>query len=481
MQRRRSTAGLNVTASVSSGAHLGAIPVRVRFAAASGTVLQPLNSSMIAVAIVGIAAQFGSSAGVSWIISAMYITTAVCAPMAGRLGVLLGARRVFVAGLVLVALGSLAGMFAPSVPMLIASYVVLAMGISVHMPNAMTMVRAYAERYRRQSRTALTTLVMCGQSVAALGPTLGGLLVGTFGWQSILWVNLPVVVLSAIAVLRADLGGVQSGRLTARNALHALDVPGIALFRVAITSTMLWLVSMRAQPTWWLLPVAVVFLSLFVWWERRATEPFIDVRALVRNRALSATLARTLVTYSCFYLIFFGIPQWLQYSRGMTAIEAGLTMLPVAGMSVFATVLGARTYRRYGPRVTLLIGTFALCVGGVLIALVESSTAPVVVLALVALVLGIPNGFNNIGNQSLVNSVTTVEEVGTAIGMYRTAAFIGANLAVVTLQMTAGNVVDDAGLHRTGWFIAGVSALLLVGIGFSRHMGNAIRSEVIGP
>ncbi len=466
-----------MTAAATHGAHMGAIPARVRFAAASGTVLQPLNSSMIAVAIVSIAAQFGSSAGVSWIISAMYITTAVCAPMAGRLGALLGARRVFVAGLVLVALGSLAGMFAPNVPFLIASYVVLAMGISVHMPNAMTMVRAYAERYRRQSRTALTTLVMCGQSVAALGPTLGGLLVGLFGWQSILWVNLPVVVLSAIAVLRVDLGGSQTGRLTARKALHALDVPGIALFLVAVTSTMLWLVSLRSQPTWWLLPVAVVFLGMFVMWERRAAEPFIDVRALARNRALSATLARTLVTYSCFYLIFFGIPQWLQYSRGMSAIEAGLTMLPVAGMSVFATVLSARVYRRYGPRATLLIGTVALCVGGVLIALVEDSTAPLVVLALVALVLGIPNGFNNIANQNLVNSVTTVEEVGTAIGMYRTAAFIGANLAVVILQITAGDTVDDAGLHRTGWFIAVVAALLVVGIGFSRHMGSPIRSD----
>ncbi len=435
---------------------------------------------MIAVAIVGIAAQFGSSAGVSWIISAMYITTAVCAPMAGRLGALLGARRVFVAGLVLVAVGSLAGMFAPTVPALIASYVVLAIGISVHMPNAMTMVRTYADRYRRQSRTALTTLVMCGQSTAALGPTLGGLLVGTFGWHSILWVNLPVVALSAIAVLRVDLGGDRAARLNGRDALRALDVLGIGLFLIAITSTMLWLVSLRAQPRWWLLPVAVVFLLLFVVWERRASEPFIDVRALARNRALSATLGRTLVTYSCFYLIFFGIPQWLQYSRGMTAIQAGLTMLPVAGMSVVATMLGARTYKRFGPRATLLIGTFALCVGGVLIALVESSTAPLAVLALVALVLGIPNGFNNIGNQNLVNSVTTIEEVGTAIGMYRTAAFIGANLAVVTLQITAGDVVDDAGLHRTGWFIAAVSLLLLVGIGFSQHMGRATPSAFTG-
>lgn len=447
------------------------IPFRVSGALATGSVLQPLNSSMIAVAIVGIAAQFGSNSGISWIISAMYITTAVGAPTAGRMGSLFGARRVFVGGLVLVAVGSVAGMLAPSVGWLIVAYVLLGIGISAHMPNAMTMVRSYADRYRRQSRTALTTLVVCGQSVAALGPTIGGLLVGTFGWQSILWVNLPVVLLSAVAVMRADVGFAGGRSASAREALRALDVAGIAMFLVAVTSLMVLLVSLRGHPLWWLLPVVGVGFTAFTWWEARASEPFFDVRALARNRALANTLVRTMVTYTCFYCVFFGIPQWLQYVRGMSAIEAGLTMLPVAGVSVFATILGSRLYRSAGPRATLLVGTVALLVGGLLIAFVERSTAPLLVLLLVAAVLGIPNGFNNIGNQSLVNAVTSVEEVGTAIGMFRTMAFIGANLSVVAIQMTAGGEIDDdAGLHRMGWFVAVAAFVLVVGVALSRNM-----------
>ncbi|MFC9359169.1 MFS transporter [Rhodococcus sp. NPDC057014] len=451
-----------------------AIPFRVSGALATGSVLQPLNSSMIAVAIVGIAAQFGSNSGVSWVISAMYITTAVGAPTAGRMGALFGARRVFVGGLVLAAAGSIVGMLAPDVRWLIAAYVLLGCGISAHMPNAMTMIRSYAERYGRQSRTALTTLVVCGQSVAALGPTIGGLLVGTFGWQSILWVNLPVVLLSAIAVMHADVGYAGGRSASVREALRALDVAGIGMFLVAITSLMLLLVSLRDSPAWWLLPVAGSGLALFVWWEWRASDPFFDVRALVRNRALSNTLGRTLITYTCFYCVFFGIPQWLQYVRGMSAIEAGMTMLPVAGVSVFSTIIGSRVYRRAGARATLLVGTIALMIGGVLIASVERSTAPLLVLLLVAAVLGIPNGFNNIGNQSLVNSVTSVEEVGTAIGMFRTMAFIGANLSVVVLQVTAGHEIDDAGLHRMGWFIAATAFVLVVGVALSRHMGPKV-------
>ncbi|KAF0960892.1 MFS transporter [Rhodococcus sp. T7] len=449
------------------------VPFRVSGSVATGSILQPLNSSMIAVAIVGIAAQFGSSSGITWVISALYIATAVTAPMAGKLGALLGARKVYLGGLALVALGSVAGLLAPTVGWLIFSRILVGIGTATQYPNAMTMIRGYADRHGAQPRTAITTLAICSQAVVALGPTLGGLLVGAFGWQSIMWINLPIVVFSAVAVTKfANVGFVGGMSVSRRQLVHALDVVGVLLFLALISSTMLFLLSVTTDPVWWLIPVWALVLALFVQWERRADEPFIDVRALARNRALSATLARTLLTYTAFYCVFFGIPQWLQYSRGMGATEAGLTMLPVAVVGIGSTLLASRTYRRHGVRRTLTVGTCALLVGGVLLASVESSTAPIVVLLMVAAVLGIPNGFNNIGNQNLISSVTSVEEVGTAIGMYRTVQYIGANLSAVVLQATAGHVVGDDGLHRTGWFIAIAGVLLLAGVLMSRNMGD---------
>ncbi|AII08517.1 MFS transporter [Rhodococcus opacus] len=449
------------------------VPFRVSGSVATGSILQPLNSSMIAVAIVGIAAQFGSSSGITWVISGLYIATAVTAPMAGKLGALLGARKVYLGGLALVALGSIAGLLAPSVGWLIFSRILVGIGTATQYPNAMTMIRGYAERHGAQPRTAITTLAICSQAVVALGPTLGGLLVGAFGWQSIMWINLPIVAFSAVAVTKfAKVGFVGGISVSGRQLLHALDVAGVVLFLGLVSSTMLFLLSLTTDPVWWLIPVWVLVLALFVQWERRVDEPFIDVRALARNRALSATLARTLLTYTAFYCVFFGIPQWLQYSRGMSATEAGLTMLPVAVVGIGSTLFASRTYRRYGVRRTLTVGTCALLVGGLLLASVESSTAPIVVLLLVAAVLGIPNGFNNIGNQNLISSVTSVEEVGTAIGMYRTVQYIGANLSAVVLQTTAGHVIGDDGLHRTGWFIAVAGVLLLIGVLMSRNMGD---------
>ncbi|MFE4500970.1 MFS transporter [Rhodococcus sp. NPDC056743] len=470
-----------MTPSKNSSTHSTAppIPAQVTGALATGTLLQPLNSSMIAVAIVAIGAQFGTS-GVSWVISAMYIATAVNATTTGRLGALVGAKRVYLGGLALVAAGSIIGMLAPNIGWLIAAYAVLGTGISAQMPNAMTMVRTYAERYRRQTRSALTVLTATGQSVAALGPTVGGLLVGSLGWQSILWVNLPVVAISAASVLLADLGPSGVKPREKEHPVHTMfDLVGIALFLVTLTSTMGFLVSLRDEPIWPLLPAATAGTAVFVWWEMRAPEPFLDIRAIHRNHPLRATLTRSLVTQTAFYCIFFGIPQWLQYSRGMSATHAGLVMLPVAGVSVVATIVGAYTYRRYGARTTLLFGTAALAIGGLLIVFIERTTTPVVVLLLVAAVLGLPNGFNNIGNQNLINASTTVTEVGTAIGMYRTAQFIGANLAVVVLKICTGDEINDDGLHRTGWFIAATGCVLLIGIVFARDTMTPKRTHTV--
>lgn len=448
-----------------------AVPRTLSIGLGSGTILQPLNSSMIAVAIVGIGAHFGSTAGTAWVISALYIATAVAAPTAGRLGALFGARRVYLAGLALIAIGAVAGALAPSLGWLIAARVLLGLGTATQYPTAMTIVREYADRNGAAPRTAIATLAACAQVVVALGPTLGGLLVGAFGWQSIMWVNLPVVAIAAIWVLAvAPPDGPRRARGDNGAVLRSLDPIGTALFVTGTATLMLFLLSLTTGPLWWAAVLSAVAWAVFVAWEARYPEPFIDVRALAGNHVLSATLARTLVTYTAFYCIFFGLPQWLQSGPGFSPATAGLMMLPVAGVGVFATMVASRVYGRHGARPTLFVGTAGLLTGGLLLAFVESSATPIVVMLLVAAILGIPNGFNNMANQNLVNASSDVRDVGTAIGMYRTIQYVGANLAAVVIEVTMHGDAGDAGLHRTGAVIAVIGAVLLAGVLFSRSL-----------
>ncbi len=446
------------------------IPAALSLGLGSGTMLQPLNSSMIAVAVIAIAHEFGTFSGTAWVISGMYIATAVVSPAAGRLGAIFGPRRMYLTGLGIIAGASVLGALAPSLAWLIASRVLLGVGTATQYPTAMMILRRVAAERGAQTRSALAVLTVCSQSMVALGPTLGGLLTAGFGWQAIMWVNLPMAALTCAWVLRVAPPDAARDAPGARVVLRRMDLPGTALFLTLVTTTMLFLLSLAAAPRWWLLPVALACTGAFVWRELRAPEPFIDVRAMLRNRPLAMTLGRTTVTYIAFYLVYFGLPQWLQAGRGMSAGQAGLIMLPLALMSIGATVTATRMLTVRGPQLTLFIGTAGLVLGGALLATVVDSGVSIVVIVVIALVLGVPNSFNNISNQNIVNAVTTVERVGVALGIYRTLQYIAANIASVIIELCMSDGIDDAGFHRVGAVMTGLGVALLAGVVFSRTL-----------
>lgn len=452
------------------------VPLSLSLGLGSGSMLQPLNSSMIAVAIVAIAHQFGSIDGIAWIISGLYIATAVVSPAAGRLGVLFGPRRMYLVGLGIIGVGSVLGAFAPTIGWLIAARILQGVGTATQYPTAMMIIRNVADRTGGTVRSALAVLTICAQSMVALGPTVGGLLTGVFGWQSIMWVNLPMIAITAIWVLRVappDDGPAASderGWAKAREILIRLDLPGTVLFLGVIASTMLFLLSLAEDPVWMLAPVIVVFGGLFWWRESVAPEAFIDVRTIMRNRPLTMTLGRSMATYTAFYLVFFGLPQWLQVSRGLSASAAGALMLPIAIVSIGSTFMATKMYGEKGPQRTLFVGTAGLVIGGIMIVTLLDHQVSLAMMVLIACVLGIPNSFNNMGNQNIINAVTTRAEIGVGLGMYRTVQYIAANIAAVIIELAWADGINDEGLRRTGLVITGLGAALLIGVLCSRFL-----------
>lgn len=442
----------------------------------SGSMLQPLNSSMIAVAIIAIADQFGSLDGTAWVISGLYIATAVVSPAAGRLGVLFGPRRMYLAGLAIIGVGSIVGALAPTIGWLIAARILQGIGTASQYPTAMMIIRNVVDRTGGTARSALAILTICAQSMVALGPTVGGLLTGVFGWQSIMWVNLPMIAITAVWVLRVappddgPAASAERGWAKAREILVKLDLPGTMLFLGVITATMLFLLSLANAPQWPMIPVIVVLAGLFWWREAVAAEPFIDVRTIMRNRPLTMTLGRSMVTYTAFYLVFFGLPQWLQVSRGLSAGASGALMLPIALVSIGSTFIANKMYGERGPRRTLFVGTAGLVLSGILITTILDEQASLLLMVLIACVLGVPNSFNNMGNQNIINAVTTRTEIGIGLGMYRTVQYIAANIAAVIIELAWADGINDNGLRRTGLVITGLGAALLVGVICSRSL-----------
>jgi MFS family permease len=439
------------------------LPARIPWSLGSGTILLGLNSAIVAVALVPMGRYFGGPEVIAWIVSALYIAAAVGSPTAGRLADLLGPRRVYLAGLAVILVASVAGPFVPSAEWMIVDRVLLGLGAAAQFPAAMTVIRQQASRRREDATSAIGVVALCGQTTAALGPSVGGVVVLLWGWQGIFWVNLPVVALSAALVLLFVPADPPRQRMKVSRALASLDPIGMLLLIGSLVTLMLGLLSLGgAEPQWWFFAAFVPLCGLFVWRELRAATPFVDVRLMVRYRQFGLTCLRAVATFVSFYLIFYGLPQWLESTRGLDPALTGLLMLPVFGVGVLSTLAATRLGARWHPRLLLVVGTSAMVLAGVLLAATAGPQTPIWWLAIICGLLGLPNGFNNLGNQLLLHRAVPAHTAGASTGIYRTAQYIGASLAAVVAAHVIGADSSLGGIREMGTVIATLGAVLLV-------------------
>ena len=178
-----------------------------------GAILNPINSTMLAVALVPIGIAFGAPASqTAWLVTGLYLATAVGQPVVGRLIDLYGPRRLYLLGAVLIGVGGVVGTVAPSLGVLVLARVLIGFGTCAGYPAAMNLIRSEAERTGRESpQTILTVLAVSTQTVAVVGPTLGGLLIAIGGWHATFAVNVPLalacLVLGAWRLPREPLAG----------------------------------------------------------------------------------------------------------------------------------------------------------------------------------------------------------------------------------------------------------------------------------
>lgn len=434
-----------------------------------GAVLNPVNSTMIATALVAIGHAFHvGAADTAWLVASLYLTSAVAQPTMGRLADLFGPRRVFLCGLGVVVAAGAVGALAPAFGWLIASRVLLGIGTSAAYPCAMALLRTEAERLGRAvPRTVLARLSLASLGSAAVGPVLGGLLAATLGWRAIFAVNVPVALVALVLAVvwlprAADTAAGASaatpaatGRAPPRTS--GIDPLGIALFTASLTVAMLFLMEL-AHPRWPLLAPLALLAPAFVRWQTRRPYPFLDLRMLARHRPLVLTYLRHGLAYLVIYCVMYGFAQWLEESPGLSSFHAGLVLLPMSLAAAACSLLGARTKGIRGP---LTLAAVLLLAGGGVLTLADSGT-PLAVLLLASVLFGLPQGLAGTGNQAAVAAQAPAGAMGAAAGLQRTAQYLGAITASSLIALFYGRRADDAGLHLIAVTVAGLSLALLV-------------------
>ena len=442
---------------------------RVLVAIALGTILNPLNSSMIAVALVAVHSDFRIDLGTStWLVSAFYLTGAVGQPLMGRLADVLGARRVFLSGVTLAAVVCAVAPFAPGFGWLVAARALQALATSTAFPAGLGLIRAVSGQ--RVPGQALAVLSVAASTSAALGPTIGGLLLSAWGWQAIFLVNVPLCA-AAIGLGLRWLPAPPPADVTATG-LSSVDLPGVILFAATLTPVLGALLSLGSPESWIMLALLPVAVSLLAFRELRHPSPFFDIRLLMRNPAMVGVFAQFAAVTFIFYSFFFGLPIWLEQVPRYDARMAGLLVLPLTGIGVVVTPLAARMIESTGPRVPLVIGSAFMLAGSVLLLTLAPDT-PIVMILVITFVLGVPNGFNNLGLQAALYSVTPGERISWAAGQYQTFRYVGATLASAVLGSVFRQRASTDGLHGIALVLAVVSVALVAASVMTRRRAAA--------
>lgn len=423
-----------------------------------GSALNPVNSSIISVSLVPIGAAFGAPPSqTAWLISALYLATSIGQPVVGRLIDLFGPRRLFLIGTALTGVAGVVGMLAPNLAVLVVARVLLGFGTCSGYPAAMYLIRSEARRTGEESPAGvLTALAVTTQTIAVIGPSLGGLLIGVGGWRATLAVNIPLALVGLYLGVRRLPATRPQREDVERHPLAALDLPGMAFFASALVCLLLFLMNPGAGQ-WYLLVLTLAAGSAFTWRELRARQPFIDIRVLSDSVPLLATYARALLAYIVSYGFLYGYTQWMEEGRGLSASQAGLVQLPL-----FATalVVSSITGRREAIRVKLLVGAAGQIVACALLLLLGAHSS-VWLLLTVVLVLGVPQGLNSLALQNAVFHQADPDRMGSSAGLLRTFGYLGAIVASAANGAFFGQRADTGGLHDLAWLLLTVSVLFL--------------------
>lgn len=398
-----------------------------------GTVVGPLNSTMIAVALPRMASNLHvDSATMSWLVTAYLIAMAALQPVAGKLGDRLGRRPVLLGGYALFGVASTVAAFVGSLPVLILCRVVQAAAGALVMPTGMALLREAVTAERLGRTLGLFGAVM--PLAAAVGPVLGGVLVQFGGWQAIFLVNIPITLFTFV------LGWYVIPRRPGRAGQQRFDLAGAGWLCALLVGLAALL---DLTPGGLVLPVSCVALVVatvaFVRYELRHPDAVLQPRLFTRLPFVAATGGIALANLA-FYVTLLAVPMLL-HQHGVSSGTTGLVLgaLTLAGSP--AALAGGRLADRIGLRWPAVAG-LALILAGLLPLVFVPMQLPLPLLAVSLAVAGAGVGLAMPPFQ--LGAVRSVAErdTGVATGVFFTSRYLG---SIAGTSLLAGPLAPSAG------------------------------------
>jgi EmrB/QacA subfamily drug resistance transporter len=389
-----------------------------------------LDTTIVSVALSDV--QSSLHAGVTslqWVVNAYALLFASLMLIAGTLGDRLGRKRVMLCGVAVFVAGSLLGALAPNTPTLIGARAIMGVGAAACEPGTLSVIRhLYPQRAARARALGLWAAV-AGLALA-MGPVLGGLLVGAGGWRAIFWFNLGAGVLAFAAALVTvpESADPQSAHLDFVGFLLAPTALGTLIFAIIFGET----AGYGAAQIIALFAIAAAASLAFLLVERRSRSPMLDV-AYLRKPAFSGSLAVAFAAYFGVFSIFFLTALYLQAVIGYSAFRTAAVFAPMALAMIIASALAGRWVARAGPRLPVVIGCLASGLGVLLADASLGGRVGFLALALSLTVSGFGFGIVVVPVTSVALALVPAAHSGMAASATTTSREIGAVVGVATL------------------------------------------------
>lgn len=464
--------------------HIQAVPARPRRLGALLALLAfaqliiSIDYNIVYVALPEIGRELGFSGHtLQWVISAYAVAFGGFVLLGGRACDLFGPRRVFVAGLTLYAVSSLAGGLAQSPSLLVAARAVQGLGGAFLFPATLTLVGVSFAAGRQRNR-AYAVWGTAGGSGMILGSLLGGVLTEAFGWPAVFYVNVPlatVAVLSAFPLIARD---------AERTAGRTFDLAGAVTGTAGTTLVVLAIV--QGPESGWTAPSVlaaiiggIALLAAFLVIQRRGRDPLLPLR-LLGNRDLRTGMIVTFLYMATFGTLLYFLTVYFQNVHGYSALRTGLAFLT----SMIAIAVGAQTGGRlataYGIRTSMVASLVIGGVGAVIVALTLDADASYLALTPGLVILGLGQGAGYTLMFGAASTDIPAHEQGIASGMASTTQQVGGavGLAILVALANAGThgldgealrIATTTGL-RVAFLVAaaGIAVTAVTALGFTR-------------
>jgi len=401
-----------------------------------------LDASIVNVALPTVGDSLAiSQDNLSWVVNAYVLTFGGFLLLGGRLADLLGRRRVFMSGLILFALASLAGGFAESEGVLIAARAVQGLGAAILSPAALSIVTT-TFRDGSERNKALGVWGAVAGAGGAVGVLLGGVLTEYLGWEWVLWVNVPIGIIAAALAPRLI------AETRSESATRSFDVAGA----ITVTSGLSVLVYglVEAPDAGWgsgqtlgLLGAAAVLLAAFVAIERRSAAPLVPF-GIFRLRTLTGANLIGILTGASLFSMFFFISLYMQNVLGFSAIKAGLSYLPLSAAIILSAGIASALVTKVGFKPILVTGMALISAGLFWFGQISADGGFVGDVLGPSLVAAVGLGFAFVPQTIAAVSGVAEHEAGLASGLINTSQQVGGALGLALLSTIAFPQIDDA-------------------------------------